>query len=67
MAQRFVPPKGALIMMVAGILITVGATYLPRNFNYGVIVSLIGGVMALVGVAWHMVARFRWRMDRARR
>jgi|32_taG_2_1085360.scaffolds.fasta_scaffold102815_2 uncharacterized iron-regulated membrane protein len=63
MAQRFVPPKGALILMMAGVATVAASLLLPRG-ALGIALILLGAVAALIGVIWQVVARIRWRTRR---
>lgn len=66
MTQRYVMPKGALILILIG-LIPAALTMLDLfDLPYALEILIAGAALAGVGILWHLKARYQWKMGMIR-
>lgn len=62
MTTRYVMPKGALILILIGLIPSVLTALGLFDIPYAMEIVIAGGALAGAGILWHLVARFRYRM-----
>jgi multisubunit Na+/H+ antiporter MnhG subunit len=67
MAERYHAPKGALVLVLIGLIPSVLTALGLFDLPYSLEITIAGGVFVGAGLIWHYIARFRWRMANAKR
>ena len=66
MAERYRAPKGALALVLVGLIPSVLTAFGLFDMAYSLEVTIAGGVLVGSGLIWHYIARYRWRMAAAK-